>query len=171
MKTLFLDLSMGAAGDMLVAAVLPLLKEQEAFFAALRQFEDLGVKISFEPARSMGIWGYRFNVLVHEAMEESIDVDAAGQPLAANKGYVREHRHTHSEHTHDHAHAHEHPEHSHGHAHGHGSIATITIHIQTRILTGSMLTTSMHILTNMPNIVMTIPLGTRNTHTTMFTGA
>jgi|BioPla2DNA2_1021312.scaffolds.fasta_scaffold00149_12 uncharacterized protein (TIGR00299 family) protein len=120
MKTLFLDLSMGAAGDMLVAAVLPLLEEQEAFFAALRQFEDLGVRISFEPASSMGIWGYRFNVLVHEAMEESIDVDASGQPLASTKSYAREHRHTHSEHTHDHAHAHEHPEHSHGHAHGHG---------------------------------------------------
>ncbi len=112
MKTLFLDLGMGAAGDMLVAAVLPLLEEQEAFFAALRQFESLGVRIAFEPASSMGVWGHRFNVLVHEAMEESIDVDAAGRPLAATKGYTHEHA------EHSHGRAHEHGNHSNSHVHG-----------------------------------------------------
>ncbi len=125
MKTLFLDLSMGAAGDMLVAAVLPLLEEQEAFFAALRQFEDLGVRISFEPASSMGIWGHRFNVLVHEAMEESIDVDAAGQPLASTKGYDHNHAHTH-EHADEHTHGHE--EHSHNHVHEHGNHSHANVH-------------------------------------------
>ncbi len=120
MKTLFLDLGMGAAGDMLVAAVLPLLEEREAFFAALRQFEDLGVRIAFEPASSMGVWGHRFNVLVHEAMEESIDVDAAGRPLAATKGYEREHQHLHDD-SHGREHGHGHGEHDHhGHEHGHG---------------------------------------------------
>ncbi|MGI6091194.1 MAG: nickel pincer cofactor biosynthesis protein LarC [Saccharofermentanales bacterium] len=125
MKTLFLDLSMGAAGDMLVAAVLPLLEEQEAFFAALRQFEDLGVRISCESASSMGIWGHRFNVLVHEAMEESIDVDAAGQPLASTKGYDHNHAHTH-EHADEHTHGHE--EHSHNHVHEHGNHSHANVH-------------------------------------------
>ncbi|HHV42835.1 MAG TPA: nickel pincer cofactor biosynthesis protein LarC [Clostridiaceae bacterium] len=81
MKTLFLDLSMGAAGDMLTAAVLSLLEDKEPFFTVMRQFERWEAKITFTAAQSKGIWGHKFNVLVKETMEESQDVDASGAPL------------------------------------------------------------------------------------------
>ena len=127
MKVLYLDCGMGAAGDMLSAALLELLpkEEQEAFLAELN---GLGIpKVSFraEPAVKCGICGTRMSVLIDGA-EEGAD------------GHVHEHTHEHShehthedehgdEHTHEHEHSHEHThEHGHGHAHSHNNMAGIS---------------------------------------------
>ena len=45
MKILYIDCSMGAAGDMLTAALLELLPDQEAFLAELNSLGIPGVKV------------------------------------------------------------------------------------------------------------------------------
>lgn len=108
MKTLYLDCSMGAAGDMLTAALLELLSEPEAFIEELNELGIPGVRYSREPAVKCGITGTHVRVAVNGGEEQSLD--------------LHEHTHTH-EHPHDHAHQeehdhqHEHHEHTHEHSH------------------------------------------------------
>lgn len=65
MKTLYLDLSMGAAGDMLAAALLELLPDPEAFVEQLRNLGLPGVAYSLEPSVKCGITGSHLTVTVH----------------------------------------------------------------------------------------------------------
>lgn len=106
MKTLYLDCSMGAAGDMLTAALLELLPETEAaaFMEEMNQLGLPGVKISREPSVKCGITGTHISVTVNGVEEESHD-----------------HSHDHS-HNHDHGHGHDH---DHGHTHHHSSMHDI----------------------------------------------
>ncbi len=108
MKTLYLDLSMGAAGDMLSAALFELLTDEEkAVF--LRKMNSLGlpgVTVSAEPAVKCGITGTHMKVLVN------------GEEEGAHEHH-HEHHHDHEhEHEHEHEHHHEH-EHEHEHHHHH----------------------------------------------------
>lgn len=99
MKTLYLDCSMGAAGDMLAAALLELLPDPDAFVAELNALAIPGVKFSREASVKCGITGTHLQVTVHGEEENAHD-----------------HQHTHSHgHHHDHAHAH----HDHAHSHHH----------------------------------------------------
>ena len=100
MKTLYLDLGMGAAGDMLTAALLELMPDKEA---ALEQLNHLGLphtQFSMERTSKCGISGTHIHVTVLGREE---------QPCPE----VLEH-----DHGHDHCHEHEH-DHHHGHDHGH----------------------------------------------------
>ena len=102
MKTLYLDLSMGAAGDMLAAALLELTAEPDAFIREMNDFGLPGVTVGCERSFKCGIGGTHFSVQVGGA----------------------------EEHSHDHGHGHDHdPAHSHdhgcGHAHAHRSLADI----------------------------------------------
>lgn len=104
MKTLYLDLGMGAAGDMLTAALLELMPDKEA---ALEQLNHLGLphtRFSMERTSKCGISGTHIHVTVLGREE---------QPCPE----VLEHEHSH-EHGHDHCHEHAHG-HEHGHEHGH----------------------------------------------------
>ena len=67
MKTLYLDCAMGAAGDMISAALYELLtKEQkEDFIRKITQACIPGVKINIERVSKCGIQGTHFNVLVN----------------------------------------------------------------------------------------------------------
>lgn len=107
MKTLYLDCSMGAAGDMLTSALLELVPEPEA---VLRELCDLGLPgVTFERSDAVrcGIRGTHVTVRVSG--------EAEGQ----------EHDHEH-EHEHDHTHDHDHDhEHGHGHGHTHGAMGEI----------------------------------------------
>lgn len=109
MKTLYLDCSMGAAGDMLAAALLELLPDPDAFVAELNALAIPDVKFSRETSVKCGITGTHLQVTVHGEEEGAHD---------------HHHAHAHShDHHHDHAHAHHH-DHAHSHHH-HASLHDI----------------------------------------------
>ncbi|MCI8787581.1 MAG: nickel pincer cofactor biosynthesis protein LarC [Lachnospiraceae bacterium] len=131
MKTLYLDCGMGAAGDMLAAALLELLPDGDAFLEEVNTLGIPGVRIERETAVKCGITGTHISVTVNGMEEESLD---------AGHEHLHEH-HTHhmvaetawdggtEEHSHDHDGAgghHHHASNGHGendghhHHHGHG---------------------------------------------------
>ncbi len=65
MRTLYLDCGMGAAGDMLTAALLELLPEPEGFAAELNGLAIPGVEFSAEKCQKCGISGTHMSVKVH----------------------------------------------------------------------------------------------------------
>ncbi len=88
MKTLYLDCGMGAAGDMLMAALLELCTEQEKekFLETMNHRLGLpGVTVEAEPAVKCGITGTHMAVKVHGEEEGSHD-----------HGHSHEHTHSHS---------------------------------------------------------------------------
>ena len=104
MKTLYLDCGMGAAGDMMTAALTELLPNPDEFIERLNNLSIPGVQFKKETAVKCGITGAHMSVLV-DGVEESEEMYG--------------HSHEHEEHhRHDHSHIHEH-EHSHEHAHSH----------------------------------------------------
>lgn len=90
MKLLYLDCGMGAAGDMLAAALLELVPDKNGFLEKMNRLGLPGVTVSAEKAVKCGITGTHFRVEVLGTEED--------------------------EHLHDHAHEHTH-EHSHDHTH------------------------------------------------------
>lgn len=70
MKTLYLDCGMGAAGDMLTAALLELLPDKDAFVAGLNALGIPGVRFSPEKCEKCGILGTHMGVTIH-GVEES----------------------------------------------------------------------------------------------------
>ena len=69
MKTLYLDLGMGAAGDMLTAALLELFPDPDAMVAKLNALGVPGVRFEREKAVKCGITGTHMRVLVGDAEE------------------------------------------------------------------------------------------------------
>ncbi len=113
MKTLYIECAMGAAGDMLTAALLELMPDKEAALAKLNAMGIPGVAFEAEPSAKCGITGTHMRVLIHGEEEESV-------PCGHTHAHHHEHDHAH-EHHHDHAHErhHEHEHHAHTHAHAH----------------------------------------------------
>ncbi len=106
MKTLYLDCSMGAAGDMLTAALLELLPEREKTVEELNGLGIPGVTFVCEKTSKCGIGGTQIAVRVH-GQEESEEMHDSGQGHSHDA-----HEHSHDEHGHDHD-AHEHHHHHH----------------------------------------------------------
>lgn len=94
MKTLYLDLSMGAAGDMLAAALLELLPDPNTFMAELN---------------GLGIPGVRFQ------RERAVKCGITGTHLAVTVDGEEEHSHDHHFYDHGHEHHHDHEPHDHEH--------------------------------------------------------
>ena len=121
MKTLYLDCSMGAAGDMLTAALLELIPDQEAFIEELNALGIPGVHVKKETSVKCGITGTHISVTVHGEEEESMDVHHHHEH---EHSHDHEYEHHHHEHEHYHHHdlehgdAHEHEHHHHDHEHG-----------------------------------------------------
>lgn len=65
MKTLYLECAMGAAGDMLLAALWELLPDRESFLQTLNDLGLPGVVFSPEPAVRCGISGTHMAVTIH----------------------------------------------------------------------------------------------------------
>lgn len=107
MKTLYLECNMGAAGDMLAAALLELHPNPTDFINRLNALNIPGTAVSFSPREKCGIRGTGFIVAVNGCEEESMD-------------HHHEHTHAHEHHNH-HVH-HEHHEH---HEHHHSSLHDI----------------------------------------------
>lgn len=99
MKTLYIECNMGAAGDMLTAALLELLPDREAFVDRMNHIGVLGLEMRMEEKVSCGVRGTHMRVWIDGKEEISDDgnVHAYG-------------------HEHPHVHAHEEAEHHH-HAH------------------------------------------------------
>lgn len=94
MKTLYIDCGMGAAGDMLTAALLELTPDPDAALAALNAAGVPGVEYVREPSVKCGIAGTHISVRIHGA-------EAEGHELH-----------------HDHDHEHDHEHHHHADMHG-----------------------------------------------------
>lgn len=70
MKTLYLQCAMGAAGDMLTAALYELLPDKAAFLHTLNQMGLPHVVFQAEAAKSCGIEGTHMSVLIHGQEED-----------------------------------------------------------------------------------------------------
>ena len=85
MKTLYLECNMGAAGDMLTAALYELLKpEEQARFLSWMNALFPGVTLRPLPAVTCGVAGTRMEVTIHGQEEESLDVPAGRQAAPAH---------------------------------------------------------------------------------------
>lgn len=124
MKTLYLECTMGAAGDMLTAALLELTEDRQAFIDKMNALGLPGVTVAAEPAVKCGITGTHMKVTVNGAEEESEDVyDGHHHDHHHDHDHGHEHHHDHDhEHHHDHDHDHHH---DHEHHHHHASVADI----------------------------------------------
>ena len=119
MKTLYIECAMGAAGDMLTAALLELMPDKEATLAKLNAMGIPGVVFEAEPSAKCGITGTHMRVLIHGEEEGAVP---CGHTHAHEDHHEHDHAHEHHhEHEHDHAHEHhhEHEHHAHTHAHAH----------------------------------------------------
>jgi len=65
MKTLYFDFGMGAAGDMLCAALLDLCPDRDEAVAALNAIGIPGVRLSVQRREKCGVAGSHFSVLIH----------------------------------------------------------------------------------------------------------
>ena len=102
MKTLYFDCAMGAAGDMLTAALLELLPDKAAFVARLNALGIPGVEYAPEPAVKCGITGTHMRVLVHGEEEHAHEHSHSGgtphpsaAPTPSPQGEDFEHHHHH----------------------------------------------------------------------------
>ena len=119
MKTLYLECAMGAAGDMLTAALLELTGDRQAFIDKMNAIGLPGVKVAAEESVKCGITGTHIRVTVDGMEEEAGDAH----------DHHHEHEHHHHDHDHHHEHAHDHHEeehdHHHDHEHGHHHHASV----------------------------------------------
>ncbi|MBQ4467328.1 MAG: DUF111 family protein, partial [Firmicutes bacterium] len=99
MKTLFIDCSMGVAGDMLTAALAGATSDIKAVEAELNALGIPGVEYKVEETVKKGVTGTSVSVMVNGEEEEPGD---------------DHHHHDHDNHDHDHDHHHDH-DHDHDH--------------------------------------------------------
>ena len=106
MRTIFIDCNMGAAGDMLTAALLELLPDPDGFVDELNALGIPGVKYQKEPSEKCGITVTHMRVTVNGEEEESHD----------HHGHHHDHEEDHGHHHDHHDHNDEHDHHHHHHA-------------------------------------------------------
>lgn len=138
-RTLYLECNMGAAGDMLTAALYELLSEEEKkdFLHLVNEHGLPGVETVPEASTKCGVVGTHMCVKIHGEEECTEDVGLNGESHGDHEhDHEHEHHHNHDhgahehshhhEHEHQHEHEHEHDhEHNHGHSHHHASLADV----------------------------------------------
>mgnify|MGYP000971015477 FL=1 len=98
MKTLYIECNMGAAGDMLMAALLELLPDPDAFIDKMNSLGIPGVRLEKKTSVKCGITGTHVSVYVGDSEEESYDISPGHvHGLSHNQDI---HSHTHHEHYH-----------------------------------------------------------------------
>lgn len=115
MKTLYLECNMGAAGDMLMSALIELHRNPEDF---VERFNQLGIpkaKLIKEKSVKCGITGTHMKVLIDGVEEISQDVDHHNHVHCHDEAHTHEHSHI-VAHAHEHSHG-NHNEHVHSHNH------------------------------------------------------
>lgn len=114
MKILYLDCGMGAAGDMLSAALLELIPDQGRFIEDVNKIGIPGVCIETEKTEKCGIKGTHVHVKVNGCEEISKDSDDEEHDITLNADSNDErhgeddHNHEHSDDDHHHSHRHMH---------------------------------------------------------------
>lgn len=141
MKTLYLECNMGAAGDMLMSALLELHPDPQRFLERMNGLGLPGVVLAAGPSVKCGITGTHVSVTVNGEEEQSVDEphhqalegehphlhlhlseEHPGEPHGHHHAHDHDHEHHHHhhhDHDHDHEHEHEHEHHPHDHAHHH----------------------------------------------------
>ena len=114
-KILYIECNMGAAGDMLMAALLELHPNPDDFLKRLNEIGIPKVLVTSEQTVKCGITGTHVRVRIDGKEEHSHDVHHHGHSHSYEHMH---HAHSHDDH-HHHGHSHEH-EHNHGHSHDHG---------------------------------------------------
>ena len=71
MRTIYLDCGMGTAGDMLTAALLELMPNQDAFVEELNGLGIPGIRFTAEKCEKCGILGTHMKVTIHGEEEDS----------------------------------------------------------------------------------------------------
>ena len=124
MRTLYLDCGMGAAGDMLTAALLELLPDPDAFVAEFNALGIPGVEMARESSVKCGITGTHVSIKVHGVEEDE----------HLHDHHEEHHGHHHQDDCHHHDHHHDHDcDHDHHHEHHHsslGDVAHILSHLE-----------------------------------------
>lgn len=123
MKILYLECAMGAAGDMLTAALLDLLDDVPAFVAELNGLGLPGVSIEAATKEQYGISGLHMHVRINGEEEHE-------------HFHKHHHEHDHEQHHHHHDHDHEHHEHEHHHHHDENAHEHFDINSIHRIIDG-----------------------------------
>ena len=118
MKTLYLECNMGAAGDMLTAALLELTGDRQRFVDRMNTIGLPNVKVMAEDSVKCGITGTHMRVLVDGAEEEPADTEPGHGHHHHEEDHQENHGHDHGHHHHEEGHqeSHDHP-HDHGHHH------------------------------------------------------
>lgn len=111
MKTLYIDCSMGAAGDMLMAALLELVPNKDVFLSKMNGLGIPGVQVEAERKTTCGIEGGHIRVLIHGEEEGC--------------GHDHGHHHEHHEQHEQHEHHEQHEQHAHHHHSGLADIKAI----------------------------------------------
>jgi len=116
MKTLYLECSMGASGDMLMAALLELHPNPNDFLAKLNSIGIPSVHVSSEPSVKCGISGTHITVKVNDKEELSFDHLHDHHERHNDDDHNHE---DHFNHAHDHRHSDDHYKHADDHHHSH----------------------------------------------------
>ena len=74
MNSLYIECNSGAAGDMLMAALLDLYEDKEDFLQMMNNLGLENVNVSFREEKRNGISGKKIIVTVNGVEEESLDV-------------------------------------------------------------------------------------------------
>ena len=106
MKTLYLECAMGAAGDMLTAALVEL-TDREKFLNIMRSLGLPDTDISADTVTKSGITGTQMTIRIKGIEEDSKDIHSHDH---SHEGATHEHAHD------NHAHGHDHHEDGHHHA-------------------------------------------------------
>lgn len=110
MKALYLDCSMGAAGDMLSASLLELLPDADAFLQELNGLGIPNVLIEKETAVKCGIQGTHFSVKVGNVQEDE-GLYAHSHEHGSGEIHTHEQDNTYKDGCHDHGQTHDHSHH------------------------------------------------------------
>ncbi len=135
MKTIYFDCGMGAAGDMLAAALLELVPEKDKIIDKINGLNIPGIKVSYKLSHKCGIKGTKFSVEILGIEEQTEEQTCNSSAYNHHKGYEYIHGHTHehthedNEHTYELNHCHDskiHHNHSHSHAGMHDIIQIVS---------------------------------------------
>lgn len=130
MKVLYLECNMGAAGDMLTAALAELLPSRDSFADRMNAIGIPGLDMSFIDRTTCGIRASHAVVRIGGVEEISNDV----APDGSDHQHIHDHDHDHHHRDHDHHHHdhhHDYDHHHHHHEHSHAGLADIMAIVNT----------------------------------------